>query len=228
MLARVQAAGVLRVAVDPSFTPFETVTEQGQLAGFDIDLAQNIAFALGVDVHFVTTNYDALYDALTVGRADIIISALYPDPSRTSSFTYSTSYFNAGDVLLVSKNSSVAGLETLGGQRVACIYGTAGHMAVLKMQHTLTPKPIVITANTPHTLTNALAVGNVDAVILDHVTALAAEAGTPAIHILPVIITDEPYVVAARIEDETLMNAIDTILTQMHADGSMQHLIDKW
>ena len=57
-----------------------------------------IADALGVNAQFVTTGYDALYDALTVGRADIIISALYPDPSRTAAFAYSTPYFNGGDV----------------------------------------------------------------------------------------------------------------------------------
>ena len=99
-LTRIRDAGILRVAIDPAFPPFEFVDGTGTLVGLDVDLGRQIAARLGVDAHFVTTGYDALYDALTVGRADVIISALYPDPSRMQNFAFTRSYFNAGEVLL--------------------------------------------------------------------------------------------------------------------------------
>jgi len=227
-LDRIRAAGVLRIAIDPSFSPFEFVDGENKPAGFDVDMALEIAEALGVELQFVTTGYDALYDALTVGRADIIISALYPDPSRTHAFEYSSPYFNAGDVLLVTGNSPISSWESLGGKRVACILGTAGHMTALGWQKTLTPQPIVITTSSPHTLTNALVAGELDAIILDHVTALIAIENRNTVQILPEMITDEPYVVAGRIEDKALIKAIDDILSQLKNEGALQRFTKKW
>jgi hypothetical protein len=87
-LERIRETGVLRVAMDPSFPPFECVDAEGKAVGFDIDLGQELARRMGVEVHFVTTTYDGLYDALVVGRADIILSALYPDPTPPDDFTF--------------------------------------------------------------------------------------------------------------------------------------------
>ncbi|TFG69549.1 MAG: amino acid ABC transporter substrate-binding protein [Anaerolineales bacterium] len=228
VLDRIQTTGVLRIAIDPSFAPFEYVDEDDLPAGFDIDLSLAIADALGVKPQFVTTGYDALYDAVTVGRADIIISALYPDPSRTAAFAYSVPYFNGGDVLLVTGDSPVSSLASLGGKRVACLFGTEGHMTALGWQKTMTLQPVIITTNSPYTLTDALVAGKIDAVIMDHVTALMTVENHNSVQILPDMITDEPYVVAGRLEDKELIKAIDDIIATLIVDGTLQRLIQKW
>ncbi len=143
-LDRVRSSGMLRIAVDPSFPPFEFVDGAGQIVGYDADLARALAESLGVDAHFVTTGYDALYDALTVGRADVIISALYPDPGRTAGFAFSRPYFNAGEVIIVSEGSPISSPEELAGRPVACVFGTAGHMELLQLEKTLVPSPTII------------------------------------------------------------------------------------
>lgn len=227
-LERVQASGVLRVAIDPSFPPFEYINGQGLLAGFDIELAGEIAVNLNVDVQFISTGYDALYDAVTVGRADVIISALYPDPSRNQSFVYSTPYFNAGEVLLVRADSDISSGDSLGGKRVACILGTAGHMTILDWKSRLHPEPMIITVQDTYTLTESLVAGELDAVILDHVTARGKRHDTEAVKILTEMMTDEPYVIAGRREDEALINAINKILDSLDEDGTLLHLQEKW
>lgn len=228
ILDRIKSSGTLRIAIDPSFAPFDFVNDENNVAGFDVDLATHIADALDVQAQFVTTGYDALYDALTVGRADIIISALYPNPSHTQTFIYSTPYFDAGDVLVVANNSPITSWESLEDKRVACIFGTAGHITALGWQQTITPQPILITANSPHTLTQALVNGALDAIILDHVTALKAAGDETSIQILPMMITEEPYVVAARLEDRVLIKVIDSIIDEMRVDGTLQRLINQW
>ena len=226
-LGRIKDAGVLRIAIDPSFSPFEFINGENKLVGYDVDLAMKIADALGVKAQFVTTGYDALYDALTVNRADIIISALYPAPSRTQTFEYSTPYFNTGDVLIVA-DSAITSWKTLGGKRIACILGTAGHMTVLEWQKSISPPPVIIATGDPLTFTNALVVGELDAVLVDHVTALSATQNTLSVQILPEMISDEPYVIASRIEDRALIEAIDDILVQLKDDGTLLSLTEKW
>jgi polar amino acid transport system substrate-binding protein len=100
-LARVQATGELRVGLDASFPPFETLDAGGNIVGLDADLARAIATALGAEPVFVNVGFDGLYDALQIGRIDVVISGLPYDPRRTQDVNYSQPYFNAGQVLVV-------------------------------------------------------------------------------------------------------------------------------
>ena len=227
-LKRIQTTGTLRVALDPSFPPFEFVDAAGQVAGLDVELAQAIAAQLGVEAHFVTTGYDALYDALTVGRADVIISALYPDPARMQTFTFSPSYFNAGEVLVVREDSPIAGVPDLAGKQVALVFGTEAHMVALRWEKTMPTPPVLLTGDAPETITSVLAAGIVDVVILDNVTAQMALSSTPDLRVLPTPITDEPYTIAARKEDAKLVEAIGAILEEMQANGELDALIQRW
>lgn len=227
-LARIQAAGVLRVAIDPSFPPFAYVDESGTLVGYDVALARALASRLEVEAHFVTTGYDALYDALTVGRADVIISALYPDPSRSHAFAYSIPYFNAGDVLVVREDRAIEGPADLAGGTVICRFGTTGHMEVLTWEETWVSPPAVVAVEEPGTELDALASGEADAMVVDHVTALGLVAGASEFRIVHPRITDEPYVVAARVEDRGLIDAVDKALAAIDADGTLDALEAQW
>ena len=227
-LKRIQSAGTLCVALDPSFPPFEFVDGSGEVVGLDVDLARAIATRLGVEAHFVTTGYDALYDALTVGRADVVISALYPDPTRMQTFAFSPSYFNAGEVLVVPEDSPIAGVPDLAGRKVALVFATEAHMVALQWEKTMPTPPVLVIGDAPETITSVLAAGIVDAVILDNVTAQMAVIDTPSLRVLPPPITDEPYTIAARKEDARLIEAISAILDEMEASGELDALIRRW
>lgn len=227
-LRRIQAAGVLRVALDPSFPPFEFVNGDGTVAGLDVDLARAIATRLGVDVQFVTTGYDALYDALTAGRADIIISALYPDPARMQTFTFSPSYFNAGAVLLVPDDSSITGVNDLGGKQVAVVFGTEAHMLASRWTTTMKTPPVVLPGDSAETIISVLAARRVDAVVVDNVTAQMSLTQTPGLRVLLPPVTDEPYAVAARKEDQRLIEVIGAAIGEMQANGQLEALIRRW
>ena len=227
-LNRVQSSGMLRIAVDPSFPPFESVDSAGQIVGYDADLARALAESLGVDAHFVTTGYDALYDALTVGRADVIISALYRDPGRTAGFAFSRPYFNAGEVILVGEGTPISAPEDLAGRSVACVFGTAGHMELLQLQKTLVPAPRIIAVDDPVTITTLLQTETVDAIVIDHVSAQIALGSLPTASILTPSLTDEPYVIAVRHEDSKLLEALQKTLTALESDGRLEKLVHTW
>lgn len=227
-LERVVASGVLRVALDPSFPPFESVDAGGNLQGFDVDLAREIAGRLDLQVHFVTAGYDALYDTLAIGRADMILSALYPDPSRSAAYVFSQPYFNAGDVILTSRDSSITEVQDLAGRTVACVLGTAGHMAALEWQETWRVPPDLVVVSSAITVPNLLNGGVVDAVVIDRVSALVVLSEDKDLVILDDPVTDEPYVAAATREDATLIEAVDHALEGIAADGTLERLTERW
>lgn len=227
-VARIRDVGVLRVAMDPSFPPFEFVNEMDQSMGLDVDLAWALAERLGVQAHFVTTTYDGLYDALIVGRADVIISALYPDPTRTRDFVFSAPYFNAGEMLVAPEAAAITGLADLAGRRVGAVFGADGHMAALGWEKQLTPPPVLTLYQSAPEALAALAVGAVEAAVVDGLAARAAVTrGEPAA-LTAFLVTDEPYVIAARRDDGALIKAFDEILDALRSDGVLDALIARW
>jgi polar amino acid transport system substrate-binding protein len=229
-LDRIRADGMIRVAIDPSFPPFEFVSADGDIAGFDVDLARAIADRLGVEAHFVTTGYDALYDALAVNRADVIISALYPDPSRTAQVNFSQSYFNAGEVLIVSTKSieRIEDIESLAGKEIACVFGTEGHMLALEWEEDLHPPPILRAEETAAAATDLIVHRDVDAAVVDRVSALMARSRHADLEIVLPPVSDEPYVIAVGREHTELMIAIEEILQELEEDGTLEALTKRW
>ena len=237
---RIRAGGVLRVGMDASFPPFESVAADGTLAGFDIDLARELGRRLGpalsagpeqsrrgaegVEVQFVANlPYDGLYDALAVDRVDVVISALVVNPARMADYAYSTPYFDAGQVLVVREGANIETMDDLEGYTLAVEFGTQGDMEARKRARKVEGLAIAPYQTAAEALA-AVAAGEADAALVDHVSALAASslviAGEP--------VTAEPYAVAVHQDSRHLLQAIDAALAEMQADGTLDALATKW
>jgi len=104
-LARIQTAGVLRVAVTHAdYPPFYEQGPDG-LHGFDIDLARDVARRLGVKVQFnrEAKNWDALIDVIASRRADVAISALSRSLKRAERVAYTEPYLTLSQALLINR-----------------------------------------------------------------------------------------------------------------------------
>ncbi|MCD6345077.1 MAG: amino acid ABC transporter substrate-binding protein [Anaerolineae bacterium] len=227
-LERVREAGVLRVAMDPSFPPFESVDEGGAVVGCDVDLARELARRLGVQAHFVATTYDGLYDILTVEGADVTISALYPDPTRTQDFVFSRSYFEAGQVLVVPPDSTITAVADLAGQRVLVVFGTEGHMEALRWEELLSPPPTLVPREGVAEVLAALEAGEAGAAVVDNLAAQTALARGAALQVLDPPVSHEPYVIVARSQDGDLLDELDKFLEEMSDDGTLATLVARW
>ena len=69
-------AGELRVGLDPGYPPFELTDKTGKVIGFDVDLAKELAKAMGVKLKVVNTDYDGIIPALLADKFDIIMSGM--------------------------------------------------------------------------------------------------------------------------------------------------------
>ncbi|MCX7681219.1 MAG: transporter substrate-binding domain-containing protein [Anaerolineae bacterium] len=233
----ISESGTLRVGMDASFPPFEYIAPDGTLAGFDVELAQELGKRLGVEVRF-TPNipYDGLYDALAIGRVDAVISALVVNPQRMADFAYSLSYFDAGQVLVIpaSSGAEIRGMSDLVGRRLAVEFGSAGDMEVrrrygrnIATQGHSDATPLLVHYETAAEAREALRRGEVDAALVDHVSALGG-CDEDEWLIVGEPIVSMPYAVAVRRESSSLLRAINEALAQMQADGTLDRLMDRW
>jgi ABC-type amino acid transport substrate-binding protein len=246
-LERVQATGELRVGLDASFPPFETLDAEGNVVGIDADLAQAIAGPLGAEPVFVNVGFDGLYDALLAGRVDVVISGLPYDPHWTQDVIYSTPYFNAGQLLVVRADDAAfaegsgipmlelqegmaelqGGVPELAGRTVAVEWGSLADMEARRLGQT-TDGIETLPQPTAQEALNALVAGQADAAIADAVSVYQfIEDNGEAVRIVGAL-TDEPYVIAARIKSPRLAEAVNEALIELKESGTLEELMDRW
>ena len=225
---RIQREGVLRVGLDPTFPPFE-VTADPDVSGLDVDLARALADEMGLEAEFVYFGYDGLYDALTTGQVDVLISALVIVPGRMRDFAYSEPYFNAGEILVSPTSSPVEDMAGLDGKKLAVELGAQGHVEATQWAKRLQDLTVLPYPSSDEAL-DAVALGEADAALVDGVSGrlYLQERSDLALKRANQPVTVEPYAMVVRIEDETLLARLDEALSSLSANGELEKLTERW
>jgi ABC-type amino acid transport substrate-binding protein len=232
-LQRIQQAGVLRVGLDPSWPPFEYVDPEGEIAGFDVDLARAIGQHLGVEVHLVVSGWEGLYAAMAAGQFDVAISALPYDPWRTQQVAYSISYFNAGPVVVAPFGGEVSKEKDLEGRAVHVEFGSEGDVQARRLQRRV-PGFEIVPHDTPREALDAVAADAAStadvasAAVVDAVSARLYLRDDPRLQIVGEPLYDESYVIAVPLGARSLLRAIDQALTEIRENGELERLLDRW
>lgn len=222
----IQQRGVLRVGVDPGFKPFAEERD-GRLTGYDIDLVEGLAARLGLRVELVPVGYDALYDALSTRRVDLLAAALPLAPEQGWRARFSTAYLNAGQVLVTRRDSPIQDEGDLAGRVVGVALGSDGDTLARKLRRDLPTLDVRSRYETPAAALQALAAGQLDAVLTDAVSALAAAEAERDLRIVRAL-TFDPYVLAMPVEAYRLQAAIDGALEEMRQAGVFDQLNGRW
>lgn len=227
---RIRETGVLRVCTDPSWLPFESVDPgSGQVKGLDADLARLLAprLAPGVRAEFVIMGFDSLYDALTAGRCDAVLSALPYEAERTQDVAYSIAYFNAGPVIVISEDTSgVEKVENLEGHTVGVEWGFVPEGDA--KERLLLQQLGLRRYDTAADALRALQAGEVDAAVVDCISALTYLHECEGLRIAGEPIADVDYCIPVRPDSVLLLEEVNRVLLEMRQDGTLDGLQDKW
>ncbi len=234
--------GVLRVCTDPSWPPFEFINQDtAQIEGFDIDLARLLAerLAAGADsepvvaarpvvqAKIVPVGFDSLYDALVAGRCDAVLSALPYEAARTQDVVYSVAYFNAGLALLTRVDESdIKVLDDLAERVVGVEWGFVpeGNSRQRDFLRNLNPRRYETAADA----LRALHAGEVEAAIVDRITALAYIRDCDGLKFVGEPLHDVNYVIPVRPDSFRLLEEINRVLLEMRKDGTLEGLQETW
>ena len=111
VIEEVQDRGTLRVGLG-LFEPWSACNADGELIGFEIDVATKVAEDMGVEVEFARTNWTYIISELIAEEFDVIISGMAILPHRNLRVNFTSSY-NPTGVYLVANTEKTADLETL-------------------------------------------------------------------------------------------------------------------
>ncbi|MGU3435001.1 ABC transporter substrate-binding protein [Actinomycetes bacterium M1A6_2h] len=125
--ADIRDAGVVRVATDVPYAPFEMFESDGssEIVGLDYDLGQALANTLGVPFEFGQQAFDGIIPAIQAGKFDIVMSAMTDTKERQGVLDF-VDYSVSGSGILVSKGNphGITTLTDLCGRDVAAQSGS--------------------------------------------------------------------------------------------------------
>lgn len=222
--------GKLVVATSPDYPPFENLVD-GEMVGFEIDLAKALGEKMGLDVEFKQLQFDAIVTAVAAGgQCDVGISGFSITPERLKEVDFSSSYYVDDLGIAVMKDSGITSEnldEKLGaaGVKIAVQSGTTGEAQMLEDYPNAT---IVPYGNSTDSFA-AMQAGQVDAVCtnLAVVNRTVAEAYKDA-EVVKTIATGEEYGVAISKENPELTAAINAALAELKADGTIDKIAAQW
>jgi polar amino acid transport system substrate-binding protein len=221
--------GKFIVGLDDTFAPMGFRDEKGEIVGFDIDMAKEVAKRLGVSVEFKPVEWDGILLSLKSKDIDVIWNGLTITDERKQQIDFSKPYLENRQIIIVKSGSNIKSKSDLSGKIVGLQLGSSSEKA-LNSDETI--------ANSLKELrkysTNAEALldlknGRIDAVVADEVLGRYYIQKDPKAY---VILDDdfgkEKYGVGIRKEDSDFKAAIDKALDEIKADGTADKISVKW
>lgn len=226
LLQTVKARGTLKVAMEGVYPPFNFKEKNGELAGYDVDVARLVAGKLGVKLEFVTSEWASILAGLASNKYDVIISQVGINPKREQVFDFSAPYIYSSPMLIVRKDdkNNWTALEQLKGKRVG-----AGQGSVYEMQAKAVPGIEVKGYPASAEQMQDLAVGRIDAALNDSLiaaymlktTRLPIKAGARVGAV-------ERMGIPFQKGNPEFKAAINKALAEAAADGSLKAISMKW
>ncbi len=119
-LAKIQDAGVMVVGTEGTYSPNSYHDDNGDLVGFDVEVAKAIGEHLGVEVEFFEAEWDSLFAAMDSGRVDTVINEVEYSEERALKYDFSEPYtYVHGALLVAGDNEDITTFEDLDGKRAA-------------------------------------------------------------------------------------------------------------
>ena len=224
-MANILARGRLIVGVDQSTNLFGSRNPAtGQLEGFDVDLARELARSIfgdpnQVDLRVVTAAQRET--ALQEGQVDMVVRTYSITCDRKKKVAFSTPYYIAKQRILATKNSGIRTAADLSDKRVCAVKGTTSLAALFALD----PRPTLYGVGQWTDCLVMVQQGQVDAISTDDVvlSGLLAQ-DRRNLELVGASIGDEPYGVGVKLENQDLVRFVNGALDQMREDGTWERL----
>jgi polar amino acid transport system substrate-binding protein len=230
VLDRIQKNGVLVVGTDPSYPPLTAKAADGELIGYEIDLARMLAAALRVKLQLKELPFDKLLPALDSGDIDLAMAGITITPRRNAKYMFAGPHMVAGQSVITTKDmafhlQSPASLNQA-KITVAAAKGTTSEMAVKE----LLPKAKYIPVENQEDALKAVLEGKAKAAIADFPFCALASFRYADKNIVTTdqAFTFEPLGIAMSQEDPLLHNLLQNFLLLLQGSGRTEELKNRW
>jgi polar amino acid transport system substrate-binding protein len=229
-LADIKKRGELVVATEMQFPPFD-INDNGVYKGVDRELIDAVAKELGVKVSYLDLPWTSVLPGLEAKKFDLVIAPVTITKERMKHYAFSVPIANATAALMkraddksITKPEDIAG-KTVGGQK-----GTS-QLAQLKEFAAKLAKPVEVKEYVDNNQSYAdLAAGRIDASVnsLPNLAYAAAQRSDTFAMVMPPFGQPTYFSWVARLDDQSLMDAVNAAIVKLDGDGTMAKIQKEW
>lgn len=247
LLGIVLASGKIRISTDPNYKPFSFANPDGTYEGFDTGTAEEavkrLSAKLGkeIAIQWETPGWDLITAGSWGGRWDISIGSMSVTVGRAKVVDFAEPYYYDSGAVAVPKDSAIQSLAELDGGKTFCV-GTAttyeqwlsGTLEIVDPNILKAPTtPDVTALPTDNECIQAVAAGRTYDAIVANANGLADAVKSGA----PIRVLEGPPIFTVSVafaldksgpDDAALLALLNGIVTEMHADGTLKALSEKW
>lgn len=217
--------GILQVGNCLDYPPFESVVD-GDEIGFDIDLVEEVAGRIGLEVEWVRADFDTVFTALAGDQFDMVAAAATITEEREEIVDFSVPYYSSRQSLTVNTalTPDITSTDQLGeGDVVAVQKGTTGK---LWAEENLVPQGVELkTFQSATDMFRDLEAGNVTGIINDEPASAEIVKDLPDLAVVQAIDTDEHYGFAFSPSNPELREAMNAAFAEVVADGTYADIL---
>ncbi|MFQ5612507.1 MAG: transporter substrate-binding domain-containing protein [Anaerolineae bacterium] len=246
LLAEIMARGTIRVSTDPNYAPQSFLEADGTFVGFDIDVAREIASRLGVEVEFVTPDWDLITAGNWGDQWDISVGSMTVTSARQKVLWFAQpSYYYTPAQFAAANDSGIETLDDIAGQTVCVGVSTTyeswlnGDLAGLGLppESFFAEIPADVTVfplSTDNECVQSIQAGRTEfsVVLTSNTVVEAAMAEGAPIHKVGSPVFSENLAVSVDKNHSKdplrLVSEVSRVVGEMHADGTLSELSMKW
>jgi len=223
----------LVMGLDDTFAPMGFKDEKGEIVGFDVDLAKEVAERLGVEITFQPIDWAMKETELNSGNIDLLWNGYTITEERKEKVLFSDAYLSNRQIIVTMADSTIEAKADLAGKVVASQQGSASVDAVNADESDILAAfkdGALVLYPTFNDVFNDLESGRSEAIVVDEVLGryIMKQKGADKYKILEENFGEEEYGVGVRKEDTALCEAINETLDEMRADGTYDEIYGKW
>ncbi len=228
-LQTIKGAGKLVLGLDDTFAPMGFRDGSGEIVGFDIDLAKEVASRMGVELEIKPIDWSSSILSLNKGDIDVLWNGVTINESRKEQINFSKPYLNNRLVIVKPKyRNDINSKEDLAGKVLGVQVGSNDEALqsdpISKEAKEIRKYDVNVNAFLD------LRAKRIDAVIIDEVAAqyYISEEKVDFVVVENSPLTEEFYGIGFRKSDAQLLAEVDRILDEMKADGKAAEISQKW
>ncbi len=222
--------GELVVGTAASMPPFNMTTKEGEIIGFEPDLARLIAAGMGIPLKLEPMPFSKLLPALETGKIDMILSNMTMTPRRNLKVAFVGPYFISGKAFLTKEKTIANAKNTVEinspNTRLVALKGSTSQFFVDK----LLSKTQLTTAASYDEAVKMVIDDKVHALVADYPICVVSLLRYPDADLLSLItpLTYEPIGIALPGNDPLLINWLENFISSLEGSGKIEILEERW
>ncbi len=217
-------SGVLKVGFEGTYPPFNFLDDE-DYAGFDTDIANELADRLGVKTEFFATQWDSLIGGLDANKFDVIIAQMTVTEEREKSVDFTDPYVVTGSVLITREDTNdISKLDDIKGKKV----GVGGGTTFEEVANSVDGADVTLYKSVNDYIQD-LVNGRLDVIINDQLLMSynIKEQELP-IQITSDILNKDEIGMAVKKDSDKLVERLNKELNDMKEDGTYDEIYKKW